>query len=274
MKKPSKPRTARAAGRTVVDRLARLGLGSRGLVYLLIAWIALRIAVRRGGGQQADGQGALQEFAHNAPGKVLLVVMAFGFGGYAAWRVTEAIWGHRDVDGLERWVRRAAAAGRAALYLAFCVGTFSTALRGSSGGGSDSASKKAAAGLLSKPGGPELVIAVGAGFAIAGVALAVAGVLGTFKSNLDTKQMGKRVEQVTAVLGVVGQTARGVVFGIVGGFLVDSATTYDPQKAQGLDGALRSLSHGSWGPPLLIFVALGLASFGLYSVAAARYLET
>ena len=60
-----------------------------------------------------------------------------------------------------------------------------------------------------------------------------------FERKLRTKDMGKRTETVVAALGVGGQTARGIVFGIVGGFFIDAALSYDPGKAQGLEWQLK-----------------------------------
>jgi hypothetical protein len=264
-------KAAEGAAEKLVDRMARLGLASRGLVYLLIAWIAVRIAFHRGNGQQADRQGALHEFAHNAAGKVLLVVMAIGFVGYAGWRLIEAAGCARRADGVDDWVRAGASAARGVLYAFFAGSTFLTALSGSGGAGSDSTSEKATGGLLGEPGGRWLVIVAGVGFVIAGLALAVRGILRKFERGLDTRRMSAGFERGAAALGVVGQTARGVVFGVVGVFLVEAAASFDPQKARGLDGALRTLARGGWGQPLLLVVALGLAAFGLYSLVEARF---
>ena len=260
-------------GRRAVDRLARLGLGARGVVYLLVAWIALRIALLHSG-QEADRQGAMQQIAHNTPGKVVLVLMAVGFFGYAAWRTVQAVTGFPDSDGAKEWVKRAVSAGRALLYLAFAYSAARTALSGQSGSGSDRTSKTATAGVLAHQGGRALVIAAGAGFVIAGIALAVRGVMRTFESHLDTGRMGEKTQTVVATLGVAGQTARGVIFAIVGGFLIDAAVSYDPHKARGLDGALRALGQPTAGRLLLVVVALGLACFGAYSLAESKYRQT
>jgi hypothetical protein len=267
------PVTARRHGRRLVDRLARLGLGARGVVYLLVAWIAIRIALLHSG-QEADRQGAMQDIAHNTAGKVVLLVMAVGFFGYAAWRIVQAVSGFPDSDGAKEWGKRAVSAGRAVLYLAFAYSAAHTALSGQSGSGSDRTSKRATAGVLAHPGGRALVIAAGAGFIIAGVALAVRGVMRKFESHLDTGRMSESTQTVVATLGVAGQTARGVIFAVVGGFLIDAAVSYDPHKARGLDGALRALGHATAGRLLLVVVALGLACFGAYSLAEARYRKT
>ncbi|MDQ1683453.1 MAG: hypothetical protein QOC82_190 [Frankiaceae bacterium] len=265
-----------AEAMTVVDRLARLGLAARGLVYLLIAWTAVRIASAGSGsgGGEADRKGAMATFAHNTPGKIVLVVMALGFAGYAIWRLTEVVWGHRDDDGAARWVKRGGSLCRAVLYGVFAWSAMRAAVQGESGQGSNSTSKQTTAGLLGHSGGRVAVILLGAGFIIAGIALAARGVLRKFERKLRTKDMGKRTEAVVAVLGVGGQTARGVVFAVVGGFFVDAAIRYDPQKAQGLDGALRSLARAPLGAAMLAIVAVGLAAFGAYSLAESRWRET
>jgi hypothetical protein len=267
------PGTARRQGRRLVDRLARLGLGARGVVYLLVAWIAVRIALLHSG-QEADRQGAMQDIAHNTAGKVVLLVMAVGFFGYATWRIVQAVSGFPDSDGAEEWGKRAVSAGRAVLYLAFAYSAARTALTEQSGSGSDRTSKRATAGVLAHQGGRALVIAAGVGFIIAGIALAVRGVMRKFESHLDTGRMSEATQSVVATLGVAGQTARGVIFAVVGGFLIEAAVSYDPHKARGLDGALRALGHATAGRLLLVVVALGLACFGAYSLAESRYRQT
>src|SRR4051794_12844143 len=153
------PATARREGRRLVDRLARLGLGARGVVYLLVAWIAIRIALLHSG-QEADRQGAMQDIAHNTAGKAVLLVMAIGFFGYAAWRLVQAASGFPDSDGAKEWGKRAVSAARAVLYLVFAYSAARTALTEQSGSGSNHTSKKATAGVLTHTGGRTLVIAV------------------------------------------------------------------------------------------------------------------
>jgi len=269
---PTRGLDGKGAGRRGVDALARLGLAARGLVYLLVGWLALRIAFDRGGAQ-ADRQGALHEIASKPGGTAVLAGTALGFAGYAAWRATQALWGHREDDGATKVAKRVASGARAALYAGFAVSTVRIIV-GAGSQGSDATSRQAASGLLGKPFGRELVIAIGAGFVIAGLVLGIRGVLRSFESNLKTEQMGRGMQRFVAALGVAGQTARGVVFAMVGWFLVDAAVSYDPDKARGLDGSLRTLAQGGWGKAALVAVALGLASFGLYSLAEARYRRT
>jgi hypothetical protein len=83
--------------------------------------------------------------------------------------------------------------------------------------------------------------------------------------------MSPRTRHVVETLGRVGGTTRGIVFGVVGVFLVVAAVTFDAKKAQGLDGALRKIAATPLGPWLLVAVALGLVTFGVYSCCEARW---
>jgi Domain of Unknown Function (DUF1206) len=52
-----------------------------------------------------------------------------------------------------------------------------------------------------------------------------------------------------------------------------SAVRYDPEKARGLDAALRALAQQAYGPWLLLLTAIGFAAYGLFSIAEAKYRE-
>src|SRR5688500_5969945 len=71
----------------VAEGAGRVGLVARGVIYLVVALLALQVA-RNGsdaGDEQVDERGALSELADHAFGTALLVVLAVGFGCYALW---------------------------------------------------------------------------------------------------------------------------------------------------------------------------------------------
>ena len=256
-----------------VDRFARAGLAARGLMYLLIAWIALQIAFG-GSSRQADRQGAIRSLASNGAGKVLVAIAGVGFAGYAIWRLAEACFGHRDEEGAKKLAKRGAALFRAVLYGWFAVNTFLILAGTRSGGGSDQSSRTWSARLMAQPLGQWLVVAVGVGFLIGGGALAWRGLATKFDEDLRLANMGGVMRRAVKTVGLVGNVARGLVFGLVGVFFIVAAATYDPHKARGLDGSLRTLAGSGWGQVLLVAVTAGLAAFGLYSFAEARYRRT
>ncbi|MGI8535173.1 MAG: DUF1206 domain-containing protein [Mycobacteriales bacterium] len=55
---------------------------------------------------------------------------------------------------------------------------------------------------------------------------------------------------------------------------MQAAVSFRPDKARGLDGALRTLAAQPYGEVLLVAAGLGLAVFGVYGFAEARWRRT
>ena len=268
--------TARSAGRDAASSrwlqwLARGGLAARAVMYLLIGVLAVQIAFGSSG-KQADTSGALRAVAMHPGGIVVLWLLAVGFAGLAIWRFAEVVYGQAGPGG-RKAAKRLGSLARAVLY-AFICGSVVSFILGTGGKTSgNTQSKDATATLMAHGGGRWLVALIGIGIGIGGVALAVYGIRGKFLKHLNTAQMSGRTAKTVKTLGLVGYTARGVVFCVAGGFLVDAAVSFSPQKAQGIDGSLLKLATTPLGPGLLVVVALGLVIFGVYCGCEARWRE-
>ena len=149
--------TARDAHRSdAVERLARLGLAARGVVWFVVGLLALSVLSRR---RRADRPGRRAPAIADQPlGEVLLVVLVVGFAGYAAWQGLSAAVGHRDEDGAKRTGKRLVSAGHALLYAFLAVSTVRFLLTHRSGG---DPTRSTTAEVLSHAGGRFLVGAVG-----------------------------------------------------------------------------------------------------------------
>jgi hypothetical protein len=254
------------AGARQFEWLARAGLAARAVVYAIIGVLALKLALGDGG-KATNQQGALKTIAGQPFGKTLLIVVAAGLAGYALWRLTRAALGHGPEQS-DSGMDRVAALASGIVYAALCV----TAVKIVAGAGTGSGTpKKATGGVLDWAGGPWLVGI--AGVVLIGVAAYQAhkGLTEKFLDDSKTGQMSRGVQRAFTALGIFGHLARAVVFTLVGYGLIRAAIDYDPQKAVGLDGALRKLQDASYGPWLLGLVAAGLIGFAAYSAADARY---
>lgn len=69
--------------------LARAGYAAKGVVYIVIGWLAATAAVGRGGGT-TDPRGAVRFIGDGPFGKIALVVIGVGLLGYMAWRLVSA----------------------------------------------------------------------------------------------------------------------------------------------------------------------------------------
>jgi Domain of Unknown Function (DUF1206) len=271
-----------AADSRWVDWVSRAGLAARAVVYLMVVYLAARVALTAAGVGQAStarpasGGGALEALAEHAGGRIALALLALGFLGYALLALVQAGFRHQDVDNpAERWGKRLFFAGVALLYGALFVYTASLLLRPGSGqqsaSGSHAQETELTARVLSWPYGRLLVGGVGVVLLVAGLGFGYQAVTTNFQQRLKRQRMRPVVWRAATVLGAVGSWARAVVLVLVGVFVIAAAVTFDPGKARGLDASLRTVADQPYGPWLLGAVALGLLCYGAYVLLETVY---
>jgi hypothetical protein len=260
-------RTARRASDSPAARaLARAGLVARGVLYILIGWVAILVALGQTS-QHADQQGALQLLAGKSYGMVSLWLLGIGFAGYALWRLSEAAFG---VTGEGNGAGpRLKSLVRAVIYAFFAYLTFK--IISGSGGNQAKKQQDMTATVMHHPGGQWLVGIVGLIIVIAGLVLVTEGLRRKFLKYLRLSQMNPRTRRIVERLGMIGTAARGAVFALAGVLVIEAAVTYKPSKADGIDKALLTLRNQPFGEFLLILAALGLVIFGIYGLCEARW---
>lgn len=257
-------KVARSSG---FEWLARAGFLARGLIYGIIGILAIKLAIGAGG-KTTNQEGALATVARQPFGKVLLILVAIGLGGYAAWRLLHALIGHGPEDS-DTAFERVAAFASGIVYAGLCAVAVQILL--GSGGGSSGNATKTTAGVFGWPAGAWLVGIAGAVLIGVGLFQGYRGISQDFLKDSKTEEMRLRVRKWIQWIGTFGHLSRMVVFGLVGVFLIKAAIDYNPNQAVGLDGALAKLANASYGPFLLGIVAAGLIAFGIYSLCDARY---
>jgi uncharacterized protein DUF1206 len=256
----------RASDSRPAQWLARMGLTARGILYILIGVVAILVAIGQGS-HEADQSGALQLLASQPYGLVALWLLFIGFAAYALWRLSEAVFG---VTGEGNGAGpRLKSLVRAVLYAIFAVLT----LKVITGKNASQASqqKDMTATVMHHTGGRWLVGIVGLAIVIAGLTLVLEGIRRKFMKYLRTGEMSPRTRRAVERLGMIGTTARGLVFALAGVLVIDAAVEFKPSKAGGVDKALLTLRNQPFGEFLLILAAIGLLAFGVYGLAEARW---
>ncbi|MCK2219368.1 DUF1206 domain-containing protein [Actinomadura sp. ATCC 31491] len=255
----------RATDSPAMDRLTRVGLVCRAVLYGLIGVLAIQIAFSGNGGRQADKNGAISQVASLPFGIVLLWIMVVGFAALIVWQAGEALFkAHRLKDRVEP-------ISRVVVYAFICTALLTMLLTGHTGS-DDQRSRDVTGKLLDLPGGQLLVGAIGLGIVALGVYWMRYGVKKKFREHL--KPMPPKASAMMSRLGLAGYLARGLIAALAGVFVVQAAITFDPDKAGGIDATLRRFADTPAGPWLLVVVALGLLLFAVYCLGEARWRRT
>jgi hypothetical protein len=251
-----------------IERLARLGYAARGVVYLVIGMIALQ-AANGAGSPNVDQQRALYAILSQPFGQVLLTIITIGLLGYALWRLFEAVVDpeHEGADGhgvAKRVGYAIAGLSYGALaYFAWRV------LRGTQTGSANA--QDMTAQVMARPFGHWLIALIGLALALAGLYQIYQAYAWKFEMRFKSGEMSGAQHQAAIRLGRAGFATKGVVYIIIGVFLMQAGLTFDPQKAGGLGKALQTLASQPYGAWVLALTALGLLAYGLYSLALALF---
>lgn len=252
----------------MIERLARLGYASIGIVYMIVGLFAVRAGVGRRG-STGGRQDAFAFILHQPFGRFLLVVIAAGLVGYVLWRFVSAVTDseHRgnDVKGLGI---RAGSIFRGLVYSAIALEVMRMIARNSSrgSGGGEQRAEHWTRRLMQQPFGQWLVALAGLGIVAYGAYQLYAAWDAKLSKRISLGELDGRVRGKVIAISRFGIGARGLVFLIIGGSLLLAALRHNAAAAHDTAGALRELP-----PPLLILTGLGLAAYGVYALVNAKY---
>ena len=262
----------RAAADPKLELLMRLGYVVRGALYIVMGYLALRIALGQRGGKATDLAGSLVWLTGNSLGKVLLIVIVIGLAAYSFWGFIRAIYDplHRGKDA-QGIAARIGFVTSALSYAALAF--FALQILAGQGAGSGDSTQKTIASLMANPVGgivTELlgVIAIGIG-----IGQFIEAYRATFAKDLKAAEMSESERKLAIGLGRFGMAARGVTFVVIGWFLIQAGINHDPGKATGFGGAFLFLLSQPFGHLLVGIIALGFIALGLHSFACARWIR-
>jgi hypothetical protein len=249
-----------------VARLARIGYAAKALLYMTVGYLAAEAALGHGG-TVTDTQGALR-VVHRSSGWVPVLLLAAGLLGYAVWRLTEAILDpERHGRGFKAIIVRVGFALRALVYGALGVTAVRLALHQRTG--SSGQFRDWAEWLFTLPGGELLVLLGGIWVGGYGLYQFYRAATPKIEKHLHLSELPDSLRRWILGLSRFGVAARGVVFCLIGSFLVRAAAARNPGQAAGMRESLKTVAEmGRW--PFLV-IAFGMIAYGVYQLLNARY---
>lgn len=254
---------AEAANSRPMGWLARVGLTARGLVYLVMGWLAILLAT--GSRAHVDQRGVLAEILDRPGGTPLVWLMAIGFAAYAAWRFSEAAFGVTGEPPGAGPRLKSLARGIAYSVLAFSALSLLNGARGTQSGQQG----HLAGTVMQHTGGRLLVGAVGLAVIVVGLLMVREGWSKKFLRYFGA--LPARTVRWVVQLGRIGTVARGIVFAVTGFLVLVAAWSANPAKAGGIDEAFRTLLQQPYGVALVALLGAGLMVFGVYGLAEAAW---
>lgn len=255
-----------------IEKLARFGFIAKGVIYVLLGIMAVMAAIGQGGTQQADRNGVAQLIFEQPFGRILAILLVIGIIGYVIWRFIEAINDPQHVGSDNKgMVKRIGYFVSGLIYTGFAI----SIIRQLAGSGSGSSNSKQTwtAKLLEMDAGPFIVMLIGIIVVIAGIMQFVKAYKAEFKKHLRLESVRAETRTWITRIGRIGFTARGIVWLIIGYFIIRAGAESDASQVKGSQGAfnfLEQMSNGQW---ILLAVAIGVTAYGVFQFVKARYYQ-
>lgn len=253
-----------------VERLSRIGILAKALIYLIIGLLATGVAFDLGGALTGS-RGVLHLLVTQPLGRAVLALLAFGLAAYTLWLFVQAF---VDPDGN----------GTSFLGLVDRVGQVITGIAhatltveavrlaaGLPGFMRGDGIERWIAELLARPHGVWVVGLAGAIVVVIGGSQIWRALHGDIRADWKLAQLDPYRDRWRLRLGRFGLAARGLVLAIAGGLVVRAARAYDPDAAGGMEAVFQALREQTASDWLLGGVALGLVAYGMFALLEARY---
>lgn len=251
---------------------ARIGYVVRGCLYAITGTLALLIALRVDVAGE-DLRGALAVLPHGILRTLLLPIVIVGLAAYSAWGFIRAAYDPlRRGDDPPGIVARVGFVWSGLNYLAITIVAIAFLIGASNSDGSSSIENTVSA-TLSHPAGWLAVIIAGAIGVAAGIGQFFDAWKGGWRSDIKRNQMEEQERVTVDSLGRVGMVARGLVFGLLGWFILQAGIAHDAQRSESMRQIFEGLASSALGRVILAGVGLGFVAMGLHSVALARWVR-
>lgn len=249
---------------------ARAGQLAKGFIYLVMALLAAHL-IWSGKGDPGGSREAIRAVAAQPFGRLLLLALIGGLICYILARLLDAL---VDLEGRGRDAKGLLLRARSLLIAVVYGGLTAAAVSTVLGGtvvGKDHSTQDWTARVMQTPFGTWSVMLIGLGIIASGIVLGRRGYTGAFEQKLALDKLHAGTRRWVVRICVFGLMARGIVFVIVGSFLVAAGWRSNPEQARGLSGALAALRDQPYGQWLFATVAAGLAAYGIYCGVRAFY---
>src|SRR3979411_2267337 len=235
-----------AAASPQLELLERLGYVVRGVLYVVMGFLAFRIASSRPGGKATDLSGSLLWLIGNPLGKLVLIVVIVGLAAYSLWGFIRAIYDPlhpgRDTQGIAAIIGFLTSA-----FSYAAIAFFALQILAGQGTASHDSTQKTVSSLLTNPAGGFITIVLGVIAIGIGIGQLIESYRATFAQDLKTGEMTRSERDLAIGLGRFGIGARGVPCMVIVFLMIQAGSHPDPGKPTAFGGAILFLLAQPYG---------------------------
>ena len=252
-----------------IDRMARIGMISKGIVYVLLGILAFMAAFEIGGttDKDASNTGVFTSIKEAPAGMVLLGLLAVGLICYSAWRGIQSFT-YDDDKNEKKWPKRARYFFSGISYLALAL-TAIKLLMGNKKSGNKN--QEIFSEVIDKPFGQWLLILGGIAIAIIGIYQIWYGLAGKYKKHVQDLDGRSSKSNLLLRAGTIGYVARGIVWLMISFLLIRAAFHTNAKEVGDTGKAFEFIESSAYGSFLLGGLGLGLMCYGIFNFIRARY---
>jgi hypothetical protein len=249
-----------------IEKFARFGIVSKGIVYCLIGVLTTMAALGLRG-DKASKEDAFKVIYAQPLGQVLLIVIALGLFGYVTWRFFQSVYDidYKGNDTKGKFIRLGYAFS-GLIYLALAVYALKLSLNGPGGGGDSQ--QFIITKVLSYPAGAWAIGIVALLTIGNGIRQLYKAISGKFMKNVRLTHT--KHSDLFKKTGIAGYFSRGLVLIIIGYFFLRASLHHNANEAIGTEGAFSFLEN-AFGSILMGLVSIGLVGYGVFMFIKGRY---
>jgi hypothetical protein len=253
-----------------ISGIAKAGLISKGIVYLVLGALAFMAAFELGGKSNKDttSSGVFNSVKEWPAGNFLLILLSSGLICYIIWRFTQ-VFHTKEKDDKKRWGKKIRYIASGLAYASLAFSAIQLVLYNNQSNGDSN--QYWAAEALQKPFG-QWLLGIGA-LIIAGTGIYQIwyGLSEKYKKHIEQQGHHSDVVHTLTRAGKIGYVSRGIVWLLLAYLLIKAAIGANPGEAGDTGKAFQFLEQWTLGSYLLGALALGLIAYGIFNFLRAKY---
>jgi hypothetical protein len=255
--------------RSSIATLARTGLISKGIVYVIFGAITFMAAFEIGGksNEQANRKGVFS-FVREAPsGKWVLGTLALGLLCYSCWRIIEAFRKHKSEENNK--AKRVRYVFSSLTYASVAFTAIKIMMKGMQH--SSDQKQELSSQILQQPFGQWLLAAGALILTATGIYQIWYGLSEKYKKHTGSVSDKQMKGKLLLISGKLGYVARGIVWLLLSYLMMKAAFHSNAREAGDTGKAFILVENNSMGSYILAGIGVGLVLYGIFNLIRARY---